>query len=347
MARNIAGYISNLGKSVAYSAVDKVKQMSPTTAELTSTNAELFKSMYTNIRDYRGTYKRGLDVVQKSKIYEAADLGITSLFEDIKTGKLYNREREDRIASKIMGFDGDSGFGSFDTDDMNFDDMGDFGSWDDESITTGDKLVTASIIDSSRNNADMVSMTIAKSADHISRTQKSSTHLLYTQNLQAYNLFNNNLSAINSNISNILDFSTSTIQNHAQNSTTFFEKTTELLQDQTALLRKLVENTTPKVEEEKQQKKKTSFDDIVGVNGTPDLRQYFNLIKRNMTEQLGSLGAMNSMFGENSNALLSVVASPLKFIPNYLINKMIPSTLEKSMEQFDKSLSGFFGSLMY
>lgn len=346
MARNIAGYISNLGKSVAYSAVDKVKQMSPTTSEFTSTNAELFKSMYTNIRDYKGTYKRGLDVVQKSKVYEAADLGIKSLFEDIKTGKLYNKEREDRISSKIMGFDSDSGFGSFDSDDMNFDDMDDFGSWDDESVTTGDKLVTASIIDSSRNNADMVSMAIAKSAEHITKTQKSATHLLYTQNLQAYNLFNNNLHAINSNISNILDFSTSTIQNHAQNSTLFFEKTTELLQDQTALLRKIVENTTPKVEQKKESKKKTSFDDLVGVNGTPDLREYFKLINRNISEQLSAISSMNSMFGEDSNALLSVVASPLKFIPNYLINKTIPKTLEKSMERFDKSLSGFFGSLI-
>lgn len=346
MARNIAGYISNLGKSVAYSAVDKVKQMSPTTGEFVSSNAELFKSMYSNIRDYKGTYSRGLSIVQKSKVYEAADLGIKSLFEDIKTGKLYNREREDRIASKIMGFDNDSGFGSFDSDDMNFDDSDDFGSWDDSSITTGDKLVTASIIDSSRNNADMVSMAVAKSAEHITRTQKSSTHLLYTQNLQAYNIFNNNLNAINSNISNILDFSTSTIQTHAQNSSKYFEETTKLLQDQTALLRQIVENTSPKVEQQKETKRKTTFSDVVGVNGAPNLNEYFNLIKRNVSEQLGALGAMNSMFGEDSNTLLSFVASPLKFIPNYIVNKTIPKTLEKSMEQFDKSLSGFFGSLI-
>ena len=350
MARNIAGYISNLGKSVAYSAVDKVKTMSPTTAEFATTNAELFKTMYANIRDYKGTYTRGLQTIKKSKVYEAADLGMKSIFEDIKTGKFYNKEREDKIASKIMGFGGDSdgGFGSFDMNDdfdMNFDDNDDdFGSFD--GVTSGDKVVAASIIDSSRSNAEMISMSVAKSAQHITETQKASTHLLYTQNLQAYNIMNSNLTTMNSNISNILKFSTSTLQTQAQNATKYYEETTKLMQDQTALLRQILEAVSPSKAQQKEQKKRATFGDIVGANGTPNLKEYGNIIKKNISDQLGAIGAMNSMFGEDSNALLSLVSSPLKFIPNMIVNKMVPKAVEKAFGEFDKSLSGFFGSLI-
>lgn len=350
MARNIAGYISNLGKSVAYSTLDKVKSMSPTAGEFTSTNAELFKTMYSNIRDYKGTYTRGMDLVKKSKVYEAADLGIKSIFEDIKTGKFYNKEREDKIASKIMGFGNESdSFGSFDMGDDGFDigDDDDFGSFDESSITTGDKVVAASIMDSSRSNAEMISMSVASSAEHITKTQKASTHLLYTQNMQAYNLFNNNLNAINSNLSNILSASQQTAKVHVENTTKFFQRTEELMTQQVSYLKQIAENTTPRVEEAKKEaKKRLSFGDITSANGTPDLKEYFNIIKRNISEQMGSIGAINSMFGEDSNALLSFVSSPLKFIPNLIVNKMVPNTLEKSMEQFDKTLSGFFGSLI-
>ena len=348
MARNIAGYISNLGKSVAYSTLDKVKSMSPTAGEFTSTNAELFKTMYSNIRDYKGTYTRGMSIVKKSKIYEAADLGIKSVFEDIKTGKFYNKEREDKIASKIMGFGGESdSFGSFDMGDDGFDIDDDFGSFDESSITTGDKVVAASIMDSSRSNAEMISMSVASSAEHITKTQKASTHLLYTQNMQAYNLFNNNLNAINSNLSNILSASQQTAKVHVKNTTEFFQRTEELMTQQVSYLKQIAENTTPRVEEAKKEaKKRLSFGDITSANGTPDLKEYFNIIKRNISEQMGSIGAINSMFGEDSNALLSFVSSPLKFIPNLIVNKMVPNTLEKSMEQFDKTLSGFFGSLI-
>lgn len=345
MAKNIAGYISNLGKSVAYSAVDKVKNMSPTTAEFATNNAELFKSMYSNIRDYRGTYTRGLGIIKKSKIYEAADLGMKSVFEDIKTGKFYNKEREDRIASKIMGFDSDSfGSTSLDMDDSDFN-MDDF-NFEDEGISTGDKAITASILDSSRSNAEMISMSVARSAQQVVETQKASTHLLYTQNLQAYNIFNSNLAAMNNNISNILNFSTTTLQTQAQNATKYYQESTKLLQDQTALLRQILEAVSPTKEQLKQQKQKVGFSDIVGVNGTPDLKEYIKLVKKNLGDQLGAVGAMNSMFGEDSNALLSLVSSPLKFIPNMLVNKVVPKTVEKAFGEFDKSLSGFFGSLI-
>lgn len=348
MARNIAGYISNISKSVGYSALDKIKTISPVTGEFTETNSELFKSMYSNIRDFKGSYVRGMDIVKKSKIYEAADVGVNAIFEDIKSGNLYNKQREDTLASKILGMDSDS-MDSFDMGDsnddfdMSFDD--DFGDFND--VTTGDKVVTASIHESSRNNAEMVSMTVARTGQQIINSQKASTHILYTQNLQAYNLFNNNLNNINQNISNIVKFSTDVMQIFAQNSNKYYEESTKLLQDQTALLRQIAESLAPpKAKEEKHQKKRITYNDLVGAEGAPDLKEYFKNVKKNAIDQLGMFGSMGSMMGEDSNSLLAFVSSPLKFIPDMIVNKLVPKAVEKSMGELDKSLSGFFGSLM-
>ncbi|MGL5330396.1 MAG: hypothetical protein ACRDD7_14090, partial [Peptostreptococcaceae bacterium] len=347
MAKNIAGYISNLGKSVAYSTVDRVKQLSPATAEFTENNAELFKSIYSDIRDYKGSYTRGINAIKKSKVYEAADLGMKSIFEDIQTGKFYNKEREDRISSKIMGFDNDS-FGSMDIDESGMD-IGsddDFGNWGDD-VSSGDVMVSTSINNASRSNAEMISMSVAKSAKYMADTTKSATHLLYTQNLKSFQMVSTGLSALNANMGNMLKFQTTTMQTHAENSKKYYEETTKMLQDQTALLRQLVNTLSPSVKEQKKSSNdKITLDDIIGVNGTPNLKAYFKNIKSNMANSMGSMSSMSSMFGEDSNTLLAFVASPLKFIPNLIAKQIVPKAIETTFKEFDKSISGFFGSLV-
>ncbi len=237
---NIAGYIANLGKSVSYAAVDKVKSMSPTTAEFASTNADLFKNVYSSIRDYKITYKRGMDLFTKSKVYEAGEVLKNSLIEDIKTGKLYNKERENSMSMKFLGgtddeFD-DSAFNidfdDFDGFDMSNDDFGD--------MTVGDKVVSTVIDKSNKKSAEMMSMATVRTGEYIVENQKMSTNLLYTQNLQTHNMLQGNLTSINENISTMLNFSDKVLKTHIENSNKYYEESTKLLQDQTALLRELV-----------------------------------------------------------------------------------------------------------
>ena len=239
MATNIASYISNLGKSMSYAAVDKFSKMSPTTTDLVQTNSELFREVTHNILNYRNTYKKSLKILKNSKIYGAADLGITSVFEDLKSGKLWNKERIDEIEKKNMGMSdfGDDGFSDFD-----FGDGGDsdFGSFDDSDITSGDQMVSDVVAESSHQNAHMISSTIARSSKYIADTQRTGTNMLYTQNMHSFGLFNSNLASINSNISKVLNFQSTTMQTTAENTKKYQEITTTLMQEQTSLLKQLV-----------------------------------------------------------------------------------------------------------
>ena len=68
MATNAAKYIGNLGKSISYSAVDKVKQMTPTASSFVETNQELFKEVYSSIKNYKVTVNRTTDWFKQSKV---------------------------------------------------------------------------------------------------------------------------------------------------------------------------------------------------------------------------------------------------------------------------------------
>ena len=56
MAVNLSSYIKNLGKSVGYSAVDKVKKMNPTIENLVNANEDLTKDLYKNVKDYKSSF---------------------------------------------------------------------------------------------------------------------------------------------------------------------------------------------------------------------------------------------------------------------------------------------------
>lgn len=342
MAKNIVGYIANLGKSVSYSAVDKVKSMTPSSAEFVETNADLFKSVYNNVRDYKITYKRGMDLFEKSKIYEAGDVLKNSLIEDIKTGKLYNKEREDAIAMKSMGLSDQDMDLNFDFD--SFDENMDFTADD---ITTGDKIVSSSIGSSSRRSAEMISTVTARTGEYIVENQKMSTNLLYTQHMQTHSMLSGSLSSINDNIGNLINFSDKVVKVHIDNSAEYYKRSTELMQDQTALLREIVDILKPKDEKkEEKQKERITYDDLVGANGMPDLKLYLSNIKKNSENLSGMFSSMNNMFGEDTNMLATLVSSPLKFVPNAIVNAIVPKVIEESMQDLDKSLGSIFGSLV-
>ena len=55
MARNIASYIANIGKSVGYVAVERVQEKMPVMKEFVDTNSEIFKTIYHDVRYFNQT----------------------------------------------------------------------------------------------------------------------------------------------------------------------------------------------------------------------------------------------------------------------------------------------------
>ena len=76
----------------------------------------------------------------------------------------------------------------------------------------------------------------------------------------------------------------------------------------------------------------------------PNLKKYFEVIKKNIKENAGEMGAIGDLFGSGENVLMAFAASPLQELTKTVVKQVIPNVVEKSMAEFNDTLQGFFGS---
>ena len=128
----VGRYVYNVGKSIGYSAIDVVKNSNPFIVDFVEENADLAKIAYETIKDFKGSLKKGKDYALQSKVGEFAVQYKKSLFEDLKSGNWYNKEREQQLNLKALGssFEDDGDWDLGDDDSWLKDDSTDFNSDD-------------------------------------------------------------------------------------------------------------------------------------------------------------------------------------------------------------------------
>lgn len=350
---SVASYIKNLGKSVAYSSVDAAADIAPSSASFISTNSALFKEVYHSVKDYKRTFAKTQSLFETSKIYEAIDVGRSAILEDLRSGDFYNKDREEQMTKRAGGSmfdmsDMDISMGGMDESSFDVKDD-DFGSME---ISSGDKFITDTVTKTSRQSAELISETIVKTAEYSAANQRMTTNVLFAQSAKLMNNLRASITDVSSGVDNLLKFSTTTIQAHAENSKKYFEVSTGLLQEQNAILKEMVEMQRVAHKEKfgdgkaaKEKTKKTRYDDIVDANGMPDLKGYMDNISDNAKAMMAEKGG-NILFNGDGNLLLSFVSNPLRAIPAMLVKSIIGPGVAKSAKQLDKSIAGIFGTVI-
>ena len=352
---NAMQYIANLGKSVIYSGVDQIKANNPAIAELAEQNAELGKVLYQSVTDFKSTQVKIGKWIRNTQVGEAAIEGKKALFEDIKSGKFYNRERIDQLqvrsaGSLLSGWDDDDPFDNLESDfggdwdddssDSDFDPLADIGNDDmflaDQMDNTGSKVTQG------------VAMATARSAEYMVSASRENTNLINKHSEMMFNKVHMGMSAMNSNISSLITFNDEVMKKHINQSADFFNRTTTSLKNIEGYL-KTMSDAQAKLyasSESKSSSENVSYGDIVGAEGTADLKQYFNRIKQNVANKSSGMFDMLNVFGEDSNMLLNLVSSPLKYVTDKVARVFIPSILDQSMQSLNETISGFFGNAM-
>ena len=100
----VTQYVKNVGRSVAFASIAAVKTQMPGIVDFADANDQIFKDIYGSAKDYKSTVRKMNTNVRNSNLYQAAELGVKNLVDDIKTGNLYNDRTNESIDS-IMGFD--------------------------------------------------------------------------------------------------------------------------------------------------------------------------------------------------------------------------------------------------
>ena len=353
MALNkVAKYIRNIGKSVVYAADDTVlRNIAPTIISYRDSNAEVAKSIAHATRDFSGTIRRTTEYMKSTRIYEAGSIFKSSLLEDLSNGTFYNKERGEKYAGKALGIsmDFDDNF-DFDTDLDNDTDNFD--------ISDGDKATIESIESTSRASTLSITNAVVNSSKYQAEVSKANTAILFTQQERLFGRLNAGVSAVNEGINSLIKFNTGVISTHIENSTKFFDVMTKNTQEQTAILKEMLEMQrnqyaemakAREARERRQKNRKSNYNDLVTAEGAVNLADYLGLLKRNTKDVLDEYGLGQLGFfsdDPNQNALAAFAANPLGWIPEAIVQAAIGPKLRKELKNFDNVMSGVFGTVM-
>lgn len=341
MGLKITNYLKNLGKSVQYAAAEGFKTNYDTTYKTFDQASTATKETVSAIVNYRQTFKKAQEYLMKSTAYEASNLALKSAKEDLKSGKLWNQDRADKI---MFGGDDDDFDWNFD-EDVSGDDS-------DTSldITTGDKAIAKTVHDASRASADQISGSIMTAAKYNADVTKQTASFMFAQQERLFGNLNNSIMGLGTTMGNMQNFMTTNMQTHIENSTKFFEESTKYQRENNAILKELLDmererfkdwNTVREAEKKRQDKGlKQDITDILS-GGIMDWGAYGKHIKKGFVDQAENLGL--GMISKEM--LMGMAANPMQFIPAYLVQQAMGKPLEKAIGGFNKTLTGLFNQI--
>lgn len=335
---NAITWAANIGKSISYSAIDKVKEMNPALSAFVENNSELAESAYKSIKNLK-TSNLSIKQLKNGDLSSSVKSFRKNLWDDIKTGKLYNKEKQNKASMEMFN---DMGFGDLDLDfgddeDFNFD-------FNDDN----DEISTSSMIDIVGEKSTMaIASTMAKSADYVTESARENTRILYDQQNALFGAIHSGMSNINQNIINLVEYQKQS-QTHYDNSKTFFETTNALDKERNEILREMLNLQKEIYKPEKKNyrgNERITFSDIM-MGGAPDLKKWGQAIKQNFKNtEIGMMIDMMSAFGGVKGATREYTNNPGKVISDFIVNTLFNSKeLENAFKDINKSFTGAFAS---
>ena len=353
--KGVTNYLKNVTKSMAFATSDVVsKDLMPNISEFTETNKDFINAAYKTFRHPGAALKGNTDSIAESKIFQAIDYGIKNTIDDLKSGKWYNKERDDQDSLKLSGLGGD------------FDDLSEFGiddDWEDQikkksstthkdETTTGEMKIVESVEGTTAASTSATINAMVATTDISMKNSRINTGILYDQNERLFGGLNNRVSALTATTEAIFKMTSASMENLDKNTSKFFTDSLKLANERNAILKEMLEmnrNTyksaldREKEEKENRKKKKLSWGDIQS-DGVIDFENYANLIKQNIKNQISSIGI--PQFNEDSNMLAAMFTSPLKGLATGLINNIIPASVKMASKELNKTIGSVFGLTM-
>ena len=348
----VSSYTKNLIKSAGYIGMDILGSYAPTITNLGRKTTETTKSIYESIKNFTAPDSSDINfksITDKGKSF--ASNAWNNIVEDLKTGKIYNKERADKLDSEL----GSSLFGDFDFD-LGFDDFEDWGDDDDgfseqdftKAQVAANVQSTKAILEAVNASGSGLSKTIiasdAASTDYIVSSSRENTQALYSLNKEGFSTMTKALMTINDTIVGFSKIG-EPLTAHMQNSTNFFARTGESLKNIETTLKNIEKNTTPAPSANSRRgsfSKKNNLGSMLNDDGF-DFGALVDYIKDEIKGLKDSTAFFTDMFkpvvqsgGKNVNFLGMGATSLLKML--------IPRNLSNSIKGLDESVKYGLGA---
>ena len=341
MAVAVQKYIKNMAKSVTYTASDVLSTKFEYVKDFKNENQEVFKEVYSSVKDYRTTFARVKKTITNNKVMDAARVGYDSIMYSITTGDFYAKNKETEVIEKYGG----NLMADLDIDDDDF-------NWDNEDLSTGDKVVATAIKKNSKIGTALTVEAIATTGKAQMDVSKENTMLLYTQNERLLN-------KLDGGFTNIMSFlkqngeQTAKVQNQMNENLNKFmtnvdNNVTKLTKQMDELLEMQRNMYNPS---KKDEKKRIGYDDIIGRNGVINIKEYMKNVKKQGFNTLNDMsgGALSMLFGdaiEGSNLLATFASTPFRAVMTTAVNKALGKKFDKAAAELNTTLEGLVPSII-
>ena len=321
-------YAKNVGESLYHSAQNRAENKYGNLYKAAKwTQSQLNQNV---IKDSRTLNSSSIkNTLKNLSIFKDASTILNNGISDLKTGKFYNKAREEELMEKqfsgMFGDDGDFGFSFDDDSDSSMNDI------ENSAFSDLNKDLNAGFAASSAT----ISNSVMSGSAYIGETVKASSKLQYTQLAQMQQINKAGFEGVNSHLKAIIDFNQSALKQHIDNSTKFYETTTNYLAEQNAIMKEMIEiqremykNSNPQL------KKNSSFSNVFGGGGF-DLANYKEHVKKNWENS--AIGSMIQMMKETGGDPSSMLASPLSFVTDSLLSTIMGPQLSKSLARLNRT----------
>lgn len=359
-----SSYLSNVLKSIKYATIDNIAEMNPVIVDVYTSNRDFVKETVKGMKGKAEDASSSSKNAFKDTITET----YKNLRSDLATGNFYNKARQEQAQSDAMmkAF----GMDAIDFGDMGFDD--DIDGALNDAFNEDDDFVSDSSDDSDVSEAPttdfastrMMNMVMGRTASAVYSSGKSTASALggiitETSKMNADAIviatdkllggitassavIHTDLTVINKNISSIVEFSNEAFRTHIENSTTFFETQKQQMQEQTDILKEILDIQKSVYKPKKKSYDQISIEDLfTGENGL-DLEKYIQYLKGTSQSGIASTGDMLAQFGPMF--LAGIVQAPLTSPMKALTRKLIPKSMEDTFTHLNDTLSGIIST---
>ena len=337
-------YLSNVGKSIKYATFSVLKEYNPVVTDYVNTNADTVKEIGSALRSL--TDKNNREESQlTSEISKQLSIALKNAKADLKSGNWYNEERASTKQDEALdAYFKKEGIG-FDFDDDFDDDMDSDEEPLDKSTTaiiSGQKQVANTVSSVGEQSTKVMSQTVMTAAQYQGQVVKGSAKAILASNANNAVMIHGDLVSMNSNIAKLAQFNVEVMGIHLQNAAKFYEKQTSQMDEQTRLLKELVEMQHKMIEgnarRDRNSPMKIGINDIFTDKGALDISALIDYAKA----QTGTLGDLADMVKQvkEVGGLESITANPLSIPLKFAIKKMIPKVVKGAFQEFNDTLSG-------
>ena len=320
-----SGWLKNTLKSMGVASTEMIKDIMPATSETLHSAGELTNDAIKTVRSTRVGAQTLADSISKSSAVKMSQDFFKNALEDIKSGNLYNTERE----RPLDGFD-DS---DMDMETL-FGDMDDF-SFDEEGENPNINVVNQEINRGVDNAATIKA--IERGTEYNVRATKATVDTMVS--IASTNMLNNNkigtevlsqLSSINSNLAALIEYNNTNMTKFIDASIGYYEQMSKPLSGGGYGRFSGDERITA--------------DEIYGSHGGLDFKNYKEYVKANIIDMknMSMVGSMLSMIAENKEAFFGdIIANPIGTILKGTMKAAIPQVTKTAMAALDESIKDF------